>query len=112
MKRSLMLLMVRFVPRWPDVGSEWQECRILCFSHASKMSLTNYFLKVEPAVRPCQGTVSVVAVSKWRLTVGVSHWFVNKCGKQSHVTRVCRSHGDGGNKGTRDDGRSDEQSGK
>ena len=34
------------------------------------------------------------------------------CGKQGHLARVCRSHGGGGNKGTRSDGHSDEQSGK
>ena len=35
-----------------------------------------------------------------------------KCGKKGHLVRVCRSHGGVGNKGTRSDGHSDEQSGK
>ena len=35
-----------------------------------------------------------------------------KCGKQGHLAQVCHSHEGEGNKGTRSDGHSDEQSGK
>ena len=68
--------------------------------------------KVEPAARPWSGNCfccgSKHKVSDCRCKSLVCY----KCGKQGHVARVCRSHGDGGNKGTRDDGRLDEQSGK
>ena len=38
--RSLILRIVLFMPRWPEVGSQWQAWRIFCFSEMSQISLT------------------------------------------------------------------------